>query len=104
MMRAIYLAGSLAIVFLLHGEVGLSGQASGSNQNPDQDREQRLGAPQDYSAALRFYRAAADQGNAHAQTRMGLFYEKGWAVPLDQVEAIRWYRLAAEQGDAEGQR
>jgi len=52
----------------------------------------------DYSAAMRWFRLAADQGNAEAQNSIGLMYLKGQGVPQNYTEAMRWYRRAANQG------
>jgi TPR repeat protein len=60
-------------------------------------------ARNDYSTALRLLRPMADQGNAEAQTSLGLMYESGEGVPLDYVEAVKWFRRAAEQGNVFGQ-
>jgi len=58
----------------------------------------------DYAEALRWYRIAADQGYAAAQTGLGRVYRDGdWGVAQDYAEAMRWYRKAADQGDAIGQ-
>ena len=57
------------------------------------------GVPQDYTEARKWYRKAADQGNAYAQFALGLIYEKGRGVPQDYVEALKWYRKAADQGN-----
>jgi TPR repeat protein len=48
--------------------------------------------------AVRWYRLAADQGEAWAQYSLGRMYEDGRGVRRDRVEAVRWYRLAAAQG------
>ena len=56
------------------------------------------GVPQDDAEAVRWYRLAAEQGDAYAQYNLGLMYRKGEGVPQDDAEAVRWYRLAAEQG------
>ena len=56
------------------------------------------GVPEDDAAAIRWYRLAAEQGNAGAQLNLGLMYTRGEGVPQDDAEAVRWYRLAAEQG------
>ncbi len=56
------------------------------------------GVPQSYEEAVRWYRLAADQGNAGAQYNLGLCYENGWGVTQSLEEAARWYRKAAEQG------
>ena len=41
---------------------------------------------------------AAEQGDAEAQTSLGLMYDNGKGVPQDYAEAVKWYRKAAEQG------
>ena len=57
----------------------------------------------DYATALREWRPLAEQGDASAQTNLGLMYDRGLGVPQDYAEAMKWYRLAAEQGDASAQ-
>ena len=57
----------------------------------------------DYATALKLWTPLADHGNAFAQVRLGVMYEKGQGVPQDDAEAVKWYRLAADQGDATGQ-
>ena len=47
--------------------------------------------------------AAAEQGNAKAQTNLGVRYLNGRGVPQDDAEAVRWFRQAAEQGHAKAQ-
>ena len=59
--------------------------------------------PQDYGRALKWYRAAAEQGDADAQFNLGFMYHKGQGTPQDYARAIQWYRAAAEQGDVEAQ-
>ena len=56
---------------------------------------------QDEIDAIRF---AAEQGDAKAQSHLGLMYDEGLGVSQDYAEAARWFRLAAEQGDANAQR
>src|SRR5664279_4099972 len=53
----------------------------------------------DYGEALRWFRKAAEQGHAGAQSRLGDMYSIGRGVRQDYAEALRWYRKAAEQGD-----
>jgi len=48
---------------------------------------------------VKWYRIAAAQGYAPAQSSLGLAYEKGQGVPQDYQEAVKWYRLAAAQGN-----
>ena len=59
--------------------------------------------PQDYAEAVRWYRKAAEQGEATAQTNLGFMCQRGLGVPQDYAEAVRWYRKAAEQGEATAQ-
>ena len=48
-------------------------------------------------------RALAEQGDAEAQSTLGVMYATGQSVPQDDAEAIRWFRLAADQGNARAQ-
>ena len=56
------------------------------------------GVKQDYAQAIQWYRKAAAQGHARAQTILGYIYDKGEGVPQDHAQAVAWYRKAAEQG------
>jgi TPR repeat protein len=58
---------------------------------------------QDYEAAVQWYRLAADQGLARAQTSLGFMYDNGQGVVQDYEAAVQWYRLAADQGLAQAQ-
>ena len=55
---------------------------------------------QDYAEAIRWYRRAAEQGDAAAQNDLGSMYLNGFGVTKDTTEAARWYRKSAEQGVA----
>ena len=57
----------------------------------------------DYAEAARWYRLAADQGCAGAQSNLGIMCANGQGVAQDYAEAVRWYRLAADQGFASAQ-
>ena len=61
------------------------------------------GRAQDYQEALKWYRLAAEQGDASAQFNLGFMYADGRGVLKDYQEALKWYRLAAEQGYARAQ-
>jgi TPR repeat protein len=52
----------------------------------------------DYAAALELWRPLAEQGNADAQFRLGLLYDRGTGVPQDYAEALRWFHKAADEG------
>lgn len=53
--------------------------------------------PQDFGAALHWYRLSAAQGDANAQNNIGAMYENAMGVPEDNAEAAKWYTLAANQ-------
>ena len=53
----------------------------------------------DYAIALQEFSALAEQGNAPAQTALGLMYQNGDGVLQDYKEAAKWYRIAAEYGN-----
>jgi hypothetical protein len=55
--------------------------------------------PQDGLEAVRYYRLAAEQGDAGAQFSLGECFERGEGVAQDLAEAVRHYRLAAAQED-----
>ena len=57
----------------------------------------------DYATALREWKPLAEQGDADAQTLLGVMYRKGLGVPQDDKTAVKWYKLAAEQGYATAQ-
>ena len=59
---------------------------------------QGQGVPQDYKAAVQWYRRAAEQGDATAQANLGALYYEGRGVPQDNKIALQWFRRAAEQG------
>jgi hypothetical protein len=61
------------------------------------------GVPQDYAEAVKWYRKAADQGYAEAQTNLGFMYANGHGVPQDYAEAAKWYCKAADQGNVSDQ-
>jgi TPR repeat protein len=50
-------------------------------------------------AAAKWYRAAAEQGLAAAQSALGDSYRLGQGVEKDMAEAVKWQGKAAEQGD-----
>ena len=63
------------------------------------------GVPRDYAEAMKWYRLAAaqyrlaaEQGDADAQSNLGLMYENGEGVPQDFVTAHMWLNIAAANG------
>jgi len=61
----------------------------------------------DDDTALRLSRPLAEQGDARAQTLLGLIYHRGFhgggATQKNEGEATKWFLRAAEQGDASAQ-
>ena len=86
---------SLAIALFVLPAVSASGQ--------DFDKGLTAAQSGDYATALREWTPLAEQGNAAAQTNLGVMYDNGQGVPQDYAAAVRWYRLAAEQGYAAAQ-
>jgi len=60
------------------------------------------GVPQDYAEAVKWYRLAADQGNANAQSNLGFMYGKGLGVLQDNVMAHMWNNIGAANGNELG--
>ena len=48
--------------------------------------------------AMRWFRMAAEQGNADAQYNLGAMHYSGQGVPQDYVTAHMWYNIAAANG------
>ena len=51
-----------------------------------------------FQSSLPWYRNAAEQGDAEAQTVMGDFYLAGRGVEQNYAQALKWYRKAAVAG------
>ncbi len=58
------------------------------------------GVPQNYAEAAKWYRRAAEQGQAEAQASLGAAYAMGSGVLQDYLLAHMWFNLAAGQGHA----
>lgn len=63
----------------------------------------RGGVEQNFDEAARWYRRLATQGDARAQTSLGLMYARGLGFAPNMAEARRWWSLAAAQNDAGAQ-
>ena len=68
------------------------------------------GGDENDAEAVKWFRLAAEQGNAFAQGMLGYMYADGSGVAQDHAEADKWYRRAvegyrpmAEAGDADAQ-
>ena len=66
-------------------------------------QQQGLGVPQDYKAAMNWYKRAVETGLALAQYNLGVMYAYGQGVTQDYRASVKWLKLAAEQGFANAQ-
>jgi uncharacterized protein len=82
-----------------------SGLALGLNSErvPDADAAYAAYQKGNRATALRLSQPLAEQGDARAQSLLGLIHYNDRGVLRDDAEAVKWSRLAAEQGDAAAQ-
>lgn len=59
---------------------------------------------QNFNIALKYYRKAADKGDAYSICKIGIFYQFGQGVEQNDSLAFIQYQKAANAGDAWGQR
>jgi TPR repeat protein len=57
------------------------------------------GVTQNYETALKWYRLAAEQGYAYAQSALGRMYADGHGVSQDYTRAYMWFSIAASLWD-----
>jgi tetratricopeptide (TPR) repeat protein len=67
------------------------------------DRGRKAYVDKNYSEAMRWYRMAAEQGDAAAQISVGSLYADGRGVPQNYPEAMQWFRKGADQGNPAAQ-
>jgi len=60
-------------------------------------------APVQPQTPLAMMEAAANRGDANAQTNLGVAHEFGYGVVPNPQEAVKWYQRAAAQGDVRAQ-
>lgn len=75
------------------------GDRSATRQLAEMYYAGREGIEQNYSEAARWYERLAKQGDARAQTSLGLMYARGYGVGKDMQMAHRWWSFAAAQND-----
>ena len=61
------------------------------------------GVKQDTTEAMKWFRMAGDNGDAHAAYTLGRIYYKGEGTSVDYAEALKWFLMAAEKSDANSQ-
>ena len=57
----------------------------------------------DFQTAFEAWQPLAERGDADAQFRLGVLFDRGLGTREDPFAAVEWYRRAAEQGHAGGQ-
>ena len=62
------------------------------------------GVIEDNKEAVKWYRLAADQGDANSQLNLGWMYHYGEGVRRDEVTAYAWYNIAGSNGSADAQK
>lgn len=76
-----------------------AGDKSATRQLAEMYYVGRGGVEQDFKEAARWYEKLAKQGDARAQTSLGLMYARGYGVPKNIEAARRWWSFAASQND-----
>ena len=60
------------------------------------------GVPQNDAEAMKWFRLAANQGDAEAQFNLGVMFRDGVGVPQNYVQAHMWVNLAGAGGNSNG--
>jgi TPR repeat protein len=76
-----------------------AGDRSATRQLAEMYYVGRGGVEQDFAEAARWYEVLARQGDARAQTSLGLMYARGYGVERNMQTAHRWWSFAAAQND-----
>jgi TPR repeat protein len=100
------IAAAMAVVIVSACIVWFSGHpiSARAQYNLGVAYENGQGVAMDDAQAAYWYRKAADQGDADAQTNLGVMYANGFGgLAKDDAQAVTWYRKAAEQGNAKAQ-
>ena len=76
-----------------------AGDKAAARQLADMYYLGRDGFERDFIEAARWYEKLARQGDARAQTSLGLLYARGYGVERNLETARRWWSFAAAQND-----
>jgi len=76
-----------------------AGDRSATRQLAEMYYVGRGGVEQSFAEAARWYEKLAKQGDARAQTSLGLMYARGYGVQKNLATAHRWWSFAAAQND-----
>jgi TPR repeat protein len=78
-------------------------KAEGGDKAAQRELARSIASGGNYNEAAKWYRKAAEQGDALAQHDLAVLYVHGLGVTQDFAEAIVWFALAAAQGDVDSQ-
>ena len=81
-----------------------TGDAKAQNELGEVYYAGKLGVAKDSVEAVKWFRKAAEQNFAPAQSNLGICYERGDGVAKYELEAYKWDLLAAAQGDTKSKR
>ena len=76
----------------------LQNGGSAPNRSLPEQGDDGRGVPENNAEAVKWYRLAAEQGDASAQCNLGVMYANGEGVLEDYVLAYAWLNLAGAQG------
>ena len=62
------------------------------------------GVPQDFKEAYKWFRIAAERGNAQSQFSLGVMYANGQGVLKNELTAYAWWNIASASGHAAAKR
>ena len=114
LLALLMLAGVLAVA-PVHGETDVKtkpqgAQGSGLNRGAGAEEYEKAlgfacgrGVARDLAQAARWFRRAAEKGNAEAQSALGWMLMTGRGVKRNDVESAFWLRKAADLGDVPAQ-
>ena len=72
-------------------------------ESPPQTGQPHQQEPAAATEELTVLAQQAEQGNAEAQSALGILFANGEGVQRDDLRAVQWFRKAAEQGNAMAQ-
>jgi TPR repeat protein len=95
-MKTRMMAGGLILAAQIFGSLVMG--SSGAVAGPWEDGMAAYNRG-DYVPAIKVFRAMAEQGNARAQSVLGVMYRRGQGVARSPVRAFVWLSRAAAHGD-----
>lgn len=61
---------------------------------------EKANSSRDYSAALEYYKKAANLDHVEAMNMIGFYYQNGYGINADYTKAFEWYKKAAALGSS----